>query len=118
MTIRKSLAGGGMKKHAEGYVASETLSTSTGEDNRYLDVTISALPDAAKAYVEFHGSGGNQNGGNVNSGSYYSGLASHVNYVVTSRVFNSTTIRLSTKIIGSSGHAISLAGRYIVWDLS
>jgi hypothetical protein len=118
MTIRKSLAGGGMKKHAEGYVNSETLSTSTGEDHRYLDVTISALPDAAKAYVEFHGSAGNQTSSNVNSGAYYSGQASHVTHVVTSRVFNSTTIRLSTKIIGTTGHAGSLAGRYIVWDLS
>lgn len=102
-------SGGSMKKHAEGYIDTTTFSTGTGEETRYFDVTISALPDKDKARVDFDGSG---SGTAASAGAYSAASAANI-FIPLKKLTSTTNLRISTP--GVMG---GLKGRYTVWDLS
>lgn len=111
MSIREILAGGGgVKSIQTGYVDSTSPTTGTGEDNRHVNVTISAVSSMAKCVVTFDGSGAT----NSNSSGGYSapGTSSDV-MVVTARLTSTTNLRLGTKSVAAQ-NAGGIAGRWTV----
>jgi hypothetical protein len=114
MSIRELLAGGGgMKKHAEGYIDTRTLSSDTGEDAKYVDVTISALPDLSKAECVFIGASTNWSD-NDDLPAYQSSTATRAMGIVLPRLTSATNLRLSLASAAAGG----VRGRYTVWDFS
>lgn len=120
MSLRGMLAGGGggggQVIHATGYVNATATGTGTsnGEDGRYLDITVPAVPDINKVKVEFVG---NSSSASPYMGSvYYSGTAD-VSRMVLYRMTSPTNLRLSLN--GSSAaDRNTIIGRYTVYDLS
>lgn len=112
MSIREMLAGGGgVKSIQTGYVRSATLASGTGEDNRYLDITISGV-NVSKSMVMVSGSGG---AGTLGfDGSYYSSVTSSgVVFVLFPKLTSATNLRLGTKDVNSNS-ASSIAARWTV----
>lgn len=83
-----SVAASPIKSIQTGYVNTGTVSTGTGEETRYLDVTISAV-NPAKAVIEFIGGSGNNASNSMN----YNGANS---FKCTTRFVNATTLRIMT----------------------
>lgn len=54
MSSLSQFLGGGLKSYQTGFVSTTSFSTGSGEDARYVDVTISSV-DTAKAFVLFQG---------------------------------------------------------------
>ncbi len=80
------------------------MSSGSGEDTRYVDVTIAAVT-ISKSKVTFVGSAGNNGGeGKISNAS------SGVTMWVTARLINSTTLRLSVATTNLSG----ILGRWTV----
>jgi hypothetical protein len=114
MSIRELLAGGGgMKKHAEGYIDTRTLSSGTGEDAKYVDVTISALPDISKAECVFIGAATSWTD-NSDLPAYQASQTARAMGIVLPRLTSATNLRLSLASDGVQG----VRGRYTVWDYS
>lgn len=97
-----SLFGAGIKNVQTGYVTS-TPTASSGEDTRYIDITISAVADTTKAVVSFEGGAGE----NATQTFYKSGGTSA--YDVTTRFTSATNIRVATTV-----SANRIAGRWTV----
>lgn len=88
----------GIKSIQENF-ASAAPSTSTGEDIRYIDVTISAVV-VAKCVVEFIGGAGSNAG---------TALAPATNQICTSRLTSTTNLRIAT-----TAAATNITGRWRV----
>lgn len=85
--------GSGVRSIQTGYVStSSTTYTGVGEQYYYLDVTVSALANITKCFVTFDGA---WNGGSSGFVALYS-AASIGSAIATTRVINSTTIRIMT----------------------
>lgn len=89
-----------------GYVSTTSVSTSTGEDIRYVDVTITAVSAVAKCIVIFDGA----SGASLAAAQSISGSADA--YRVTARLTSTTNLRLAMP------HAdAAIVGRWQVIDL-
>lgn len=119
MSLRAVLAGaggGGMKVHATGYVSAATTGTgaTSTEDGRFLDITISAVPDVNKVMVTFVG---NANAGLQYYGAAYNYGSNEPTRIVLARMTSPTNLRLSLN--GASvADKNTITGRYVVYDLS
>lgn len=91
MSTFTQFTGGGLKSYQTGHVSSTSASSGTGEDARFVDVTISAV-DTAKAFVYFVG--GFSNG--PNNTTLKSGPTAV--YEATARLTSSTNLRISTHV--------------------
>jgi len=80
-------AGGGLKSLQTGYV-NGTSSSSTGEDARYFDVTVSAVV-IAKSIPDFQG--------NIGYGGGYYFYADQVQTIATIRLTSTTNLRVSSR---------------------
>lgn len=98
-----SVSASPIKSIQSGWVNTGSLSTGTGEEGRYVDITIAAV-NAAKAIICFQGAG--SDGLVVNATVYSDGNTTFV----TKRLVNSTTLRL---MIATTG-ADFLVGRWSV----
>ena len=97
-TFAGLFASGGVKSIQEGFTSGAT-STSTGEDIRYVDITISAVV-VAKCVVEFIGGAGT---------SAAAALTPASNYICTARLTGTTTLRIAT-----TNTVTTIAGRWRV----
>jgi len=82
-------AGGGLKSYQTGYVSGTTTSGS-GEDARYVDVTVSSV-NTAKTICSFDGGG--INGALSGAMSYYSGGSEMA--IFAARMTSSTNVRIA-----------------------
>jgi len=85
-------AGGGLKSFQTGYL-SASLSSSSGEDATYYDVTLSAVT-TAKTITGFQGAGGGNNYG------FYSGYGGEAAAVITTRMTSTTNLRMAARSAG------------------
>lgn len=95
-------------------VATSSISTGTGEDTRFIDVTISAVT-TAKCVVLFEG-GWNNNGTVDIAASYirWSGTGASFNIgLCTARLTSTTNLRISTRL-----PCTSMAGRWQVIEFN
>lgn len=104
MSTLSQFATGGIKSIQTGYVATIGIASGTGEEARYLDVTVSAVANIAKCLVTFNGSA--NTAGSTTSSSY--NQSTSVFLIPTIRMLNSTTIR----IMVSSSAANAIVGRW------
>jgi hypothetical protein len=115
MAIDLFPSGGGGGLASTGFV-SAAPSTGTGEDAKYIDVTISAVADIAKCDVSFVGTGVSSGANAASSAAHrmsYSGEAVVVNltgFAVAPRLTSPTNLRLATA--GSS--CTYITGRWYV----
>lgn len=77
-----------------GYLNSTTLNSGSGEDVRFVDVTISAV-DTAKSLCLFEGGGGTGTGSGAEGASRWKSGSTGVQGL-TVRLINSTTLRVSS----------------------
>tara|TARA_R110002124_G_scaffold138431_1_gene301870 strand:+ start:41 stop:382 length:342 start_codon:yes stop_codon:yes gene_type:complete len=89
-----SLFGGGLKSYQTGAVASGT-STGSGEDLRYVDVTVSSV-DVLKTACSFDGGFALGTSTEIPL-QKYGGSSSVVVKTCTIRMLNATTVRISTR---------------------
>ncbi|MDG3577112.1 hypothetical protein P7F60_11985 [Rhizobium sp. YJ-22] len=108
-----SQAGGGsvIKSMQSGFVSSTTLSTGTGEDAVYLDVTVSSV-DPSKCFIDFDGSfGNNAAAAQAQFGTSGSGC------IATLRMTSATNLRISGK--SAAGSAMTaLSGRWTITEFN
>lgn len=88
----------------EGYIDVTSLSTGSGEDTRYKDVTISAV-DTTKCVCRFIGSMANSSA----KARYYNSGAYSYQAIPTAKLTSSTNLR-----IGCSTTDTYIAGRWVV----
>ena len=111
------VSGGGVQSIQTGFVGTNSLTSGSGEDRAYTDVTISSV-NTAKAIVCFMGGYTNDfNGIGANYGMFLversAGSNSNTNTCyVEARFINSTTIRLACASFGVTNAAIT--GRWYV----
>lgn len=97
-----------IKSIQSGFVASGTLSSGSGEDAKYIDVTISAVT-TSKCAVQFDGGFG----GSASAGAYFvSTGTSAVTIIASARLTSPTNLRISTS--SSNSNITNLAGRWQV----
>ena len=104
MSTLSQFATGGVKNIQTGYVATVGIASGTGEEAKYLDVTVSAVANIAKCLVTFNGSA-NSSGTTITS-SYNASTSTF--FIPTIRMLNSTTIR----IMVSTPSASAIIGRW------
>lgn len=96
--------GSGVRGVQTGYVATSSATfTGSGEQYYYVDITVSALANITKCFLTFDGA---WNTGSLGFAALYS-AASSGSAIATTRVINSTTIRIMT----SSAYTV-LVGRW------
>jgi len=89
MSSLSQFFGGGLKSFQTGYVSTTTLTTGTGEDVRYVDVTVSSV-DTTKCFAVFEGGfSSSTNNSMVKSGG-------NTAFDATVRLTSSTNLRIST----------------------
>lgn len=101
-------ASGGLKTFQTGYLRTNSISTSSGEDDRYVDISISSV-STAKAIPAFMGSWGQNN---YNSGQliFPNTLYSFTGFA-TIRLISGTTIRLG---LAQNRDNLQIGGRWQV----
>ena len=92
-----------------GWADNPTLSAGTGEDAKFVDITITAVSDIARCSVSFVGGATTAL---ANSGSAMTKSGGTSSWMVTARMLNSTTLRLSCVASG----VLSIYGRWTVTD--
>lgn len=108
------LFGGGVLSQT-GFVSAAPTS-GTGEDGKYLDVTISEVADIAKCEVMFFGTGVSSGANAAGSAAHrmaYSGEAAVVNltgFAVAPRLTSTTNLRLAT----AGTNCVYITGRWYV----
>ena len=105
MSTLSQFAGGGIKSVQTGYIATSSLSSGTGEEVKYFDVTVSTVTDITKCFVTFNGSAAA--GGTGVAGAYFFST-SVITYAPTIKIISPTTIR----IMSNSGSIFSITGRW------
>lgn len=96
-------AGGGLKSFQTGFI-STNMNVGSGEDVRYLDITVSAVV-TAKTIGAFQGSLGS------NTHALYSGYGGEDSGIATTRMISTTSLRLAN----NRNIAAYLSGR---WQLA
>lgn len=104
MSTLSQFAAGGVKSIQTGFVQASFSLFGSGEEARYIDVTVSAVTNVAKCFVTFNGSA--NSGGSLTAAYYNSTITFTV--IPTVRVLNSTTIR----IMSSNASATNITGRW------
>lgn len=98
--------GGGVKSVQTGYTSGASLSSGSGEDTRYRDITISAVADITKCVVSFVGGGGPSD----TAAAYKTDDSSaSYSYLIFPRLTSTTNLRLSSAIA-----VTNLLGRWTV----
>ena len=95
--------GGGVLSITSDYVSSNSLTSGTGEEAKFLNVTVSALTDYTKAVVEFQGAGASTEG---SASSYGSGN------IVRGKMTSATNLRLCTAVSTDTW----IVGRYYITE--
>lgn len=100
-------AGGGsvIKSIQTGYVNNSSLTTGTGEDNKYVDVTVSAVTTAKVVVLPFQGGFG----GTALAAAAKTLSSSVDTYIPTCRMTSTTNLRIST-----IGNPSFLVGRWVI----
>jgi hypothetical protein len=98
-------AGGGLKSYQTGYVNSASLTTGTGEDLRYLDVTVSSV-DTAKTMCSFAGSGSSS----VSRAMAYFITGTEQQTIISPRMTSSTNLRLANTY--NNAPSTAMVGRW------
>lgn len=96
-------------KTQTGWADNPTLSAGTGEDAKYTDITITAVSAVNRCEVTFVG------GATTSLGSFTSAMSqsgTNQSWMVTPRLINTTTLRLSCVATG----VLSIYGRWTVRD--
>lgn len=91
-----------------GYVGTNTVSTSTGEDLRFVDVTISAVSNVNKCFINFMGVSAQ---GGAASGNYYPPSGANGTAAITARLTSTTNLRLSCAVAMTG-----ISGRWLVLE--
>lgn len=99
--------GGGVKSVQTGYTSGTGLSSGSGEDTRYRDITISAVADITKCAVSFVGSGGNS----AAESTQISNIGSSI-FWVSARLTSTTNLRVAMS--SNPGGTPYIAGRWAV----
>lgn len=104
-------AGGGIKSIQTGYVAVTTGSTTTGtgEDLRYINVTISSV-STSKSIPAVYGSGNRA----ATTESVYSGQTDYNMPIILPRLTSATNLRLSVNAPALGSEFSSITGRWYV----
>ena len=93
MSTLSQFSGGGVKPIQTGYVNTVLLTgTGSGEEQYYLDITVSAISDITKCVIQLDGavnSGGRQYSA-YNDGNF-------LMYIPTAKLVNSTTLRIMSR---------------------
>lgn len=103
MSTLDQFFGGGIKSHQTGYVSTTSLSSGSGEDTEYVDITISSV-NTAKSLIFFDGGFADT----VGNTTFTSGGTGTQN--PTKRLTSSTNLRLAVP----NTFAIACAGRWTI----
>jgi hypothetical protein len=110
MSTLTQFSGGGIKSIQTGYLANAmAVLGATTEELYYLDVTVSAITNTTKCVIQFDGAANN---GAVGYSSYYS--PSWIMYIPTTRIVNSTTLRIMVRNTGAANPY--LTGRWTITE--
>jgi len=98
-------ASGGLKSYQTGYVSSASLTTGTGEDLSYLNVTVSSV-STSKTMCSFAGSGSSS----VTRAMAYFITGTEQQTIISPRMTSSTNLRLANAYGNSPSTA--MVGRW------
>ena len=98
MSTLTQFSGGGVRQIQTGYLSNVVATAAgTGEEQFYLDITVSAITNTTKCVIQFDGAA---NVGGLPNASYYN--ASFIMYIPTTKIVNSTTLRIMARTTGSA----------------
>jgi hypothetical protein len=92
--LEEADGGGGMKSIQTGYASTDSAANGTSPDDRYFDVTIAAVADVNKCFIQVYGAFG----GSASSASLYTSSGSGF---IVPRLTSATNLRLSCANAGA-----------------
>ena len=99
MSTLTQFSGGGVRQIQTGYLSNVVATAAgTGEEQFYLDITVSAITNTTKCVIQFDGAA------NIGGFSYpfYFFNSTTQTYIPTTKILNSTTLRIMCRTSGST----------------